>query len=173
MLIRLRLFMSSYAPLFAVAAIRFDSVWLRVSFALIALFSLLALLTLVSTTRRRVASREVVPTAARDLGSEVSAYIATYLLPFVAVDRPGPTDLAAYAVVFAVLGVVFINSDMIGVNPVLYLLGFRIYGVKGVRIDQAGDHQEAFLVSAEPIRSGAPVHVADLADGVLIAVRRP
>lgn len=173
MLIRLRLFMSSYAPLFAVAAIRFDSVGLRVSFALIALFSFLALLTLVSTTRRRVASREVVPTSVRDLGSEVSAYIATYLLPFVAVDRPDATDLAAYALVFVVLGIVFVNSDMIGVNPVLYMLGFKIYGVEGVRIDRTGAHQEAFLVSARPVRSGMSVHVADLADGVLIAVPHP
>jgi hypothetical protein len=170
MIVRLRLFVSSYAPLLVVAAIRFESTRLRIAFALMAVASVITLLMLIRTSRTRVAPRTATPVAVRDLGSEVGAYIASYLLPFVAVERPGTNDLIAYTVVFVVLAVVFINSDLIGVNPLLYLFGYRIYSVKGVRTDQYADDQEAVVISKHPLRPNQRTQFVDLTTGVSIVV---
>jgi hypothetical protein len=46
----------------------------------------------------------------------LQAYLATYLLPFISSVPTHPTDIAAHAVYFAVVFVVYIRSDMAFVN---------------------------------------------------------
>jgi hypothetical protein len=53
----------------------------------------------------------------------VAAYIATYLLPFIGFEVTGWRGLAALAIYFVVLFVVFMRSDLALVNPTLYLTG--------------------------------------------------
>lgn len=170
MVVRLRLFASSFAPLFAVAAIRFESRNLRVACALLALVGIATLLLLLRSSTTKVAPRKATPTAVRDLGSDVAAYMASYILPFVAVQEPRALDLVGYGLVLVVLAVVFVNSDLIGVNPVLYLLGYRVYAVEGARVDQYGDEREALLISKRRPRVNQCVAVSDVAVGVLIVV---
>jgi len=61
-----------------------------------------------------------------DAGGAVAAYLATYLLPFIASPPTRPADIAAYAVYFVVVFVIYIRSDMAFVNPTLYVLGWRV-----------------------------------------------
>lgn len=171
MIVRLRLFLSSYAPLFAIGAIRFEGVALRVSLGAIAVAGAVSLALLVRTSARRLTPRRVTPTSVEDMGAEVSAYIATYLLPFVAVERPDALDLVAYGLVLVVLAVVFVNSDLLGVNPLLYLAGYRAYAVGGTRLDRAGTARPAVMISRNQPSPNEEIEIADLADGVAVALR--
>ncbi len=54
---------------------------------------------------------------------DVMSYIVTYLLPFLAVKLNDPTDLISIGIVFIVIGLLYVNSNMIHTNPVINIGG--------------------------------------------------
>ncbi|MCP9491906.1 MAG: hypothetical protein MSC31_18830 [Solirubrobacteraceae bacterium MAG38_C4-C5] len=98
-------FVSSYAPLWAMLALRFDPWWLRILLAVLAMvgFAVVA----VKLRSRGGRPTDTTLTIVGDAGSEVSSYLAAYLLPFLTVADPDARDLAAYALFILVAGVIF------------------------------------------------------------------
>ena len=75
---------------------------------------------------RQTAAAPIVVVQAEDVGDQATAYLITYLLPFIALEQPGPRDVVAYGLFFLVAALIYVRSDMVQVNPTLYLLGRRI-----------------------------------------------
>lgn len=158
---RLGLLVSSYAPLFILLAIRFDSVGLRVACLLIALVGLLFARSMV----RAQDSEEPQPmhvAVARNEGAQVAAYLATYLLPFLMVGEPDVQDIVAYSAFLVMVGAVLIQTDFLQVNPLLALSGLHLYQVRN-------DQWQGFLLSPEPVDGGCNYLVVDI---VSSSVRR-
>jgi hypothetical protein len=90
-ILKLRLFLGSYAVLFGIFAIRFGGPWLVgacASLAVIGCFDNLRIAGLVQNKEpHRYKVEEI-----RDQGPEVAGYIATYLLPFVTVAEQGQRE---------------------------------------------------------------------------------
>ena len=166
---RLRLFLSSYVPLFAIAAVRLDGTPVRVALAVLAVAGIASLISLVRVSKR-VEPRRVSPSAVTDLGSEVASYLATYLLPFLMVGEPDAADIVAYALVLATIAIVFVKSDMMGVNPLLYLLGDRVYAAEGIRLTASGQPRRSLLVSRWDLNDGEALMVTDLAKGASLVL---
>ena len=150
LLVRLRLFISSYAPLFAILAIRFRDHKLEVACALLTALGVASLLLLLRAAGRIQPDPHRIETVA-DRGAEVAGYLATYLLPFVTVPEPSARDIAGYAFFLAVVGVVYVQSDMVQINPLLYLLGYRVSAVT------TGDGWSGVLMSRNQPRPGSAV----------------
>jgi len=167
---RIRLALSSYIPLFVVGIIRFDDFRLRIVLSGIVLSGIVSLVSLIRVSVKRVQPRKATPTFVRDLSSEVAGYVATYLLPFMTVDQPGPRDLLAYAFVLVTLGIVFVNSDLVGVNPILSLCGYRVLQVSGVRKLATGEDADTIVISRCPVVAGSGATLADLATGVSLVI---
>ncbi|MDP9025281.1 MAG: hypothetical protein M3N13_07900 [Candidatus Eremiobacteraeota bacterium] len=128
---------SSYAPMFAALALRFACVqwlcWTCVTFAIVGVSATLFLLQILP----RYGGREffVVGTV-DDRGSDVAGYVATYLLPLVVVGTPTMGDVIAYAIVLAVMSLIYLRSGMVQINPMFYVFGYRLFAVShsnGVR----------------------------------------
>src|SRR4051794_8453221 len=94
-LVNVRLFFFVYEPLFLISAIRFEMPWLSWTCYALAALSVIAGLSVVHATSR-ITPSEYLVTKVEDQGAEVSGYVATYLLPFVAVSQPSTHDLIAY-----------------------------------------------------------------------------
>lgn len=141
----LGLFLSSYSPLFALLAVRFDAGPLRWSCVLISATGTVAL-AFVLWRLRRLQPVPFLYTHVHDVGSEASAYLATYLLPFLTVAQPSGRDVVAYGGYLAVAGVIYVRSSLIQVNPLLYLLGYRVYGVR-----VATDDLTRYVLSRQPL----------------------
>lgn len=169
---RVRLFLSSYVPLFFVGTVRFDDTRLRVVLGLLVVAGIWSLVSLIHVSTRRVHPREATATGVRDLSSEVAAYVATYLLPLMTVPNPAPRDLIAYGLVLTVFGVVFVNSDLVGVNPLLSLCRYRVFQVSGVRKLATGEEADTIVISRYRVIAGSTVKLADLATGVSLAIPR-
>ena len=122
-----RLFFASYAPLALIFALRsIPHHWLAVVvWGIVALVGFVDARRLVYGARRRD-RRTVRLERVEDAGGAVAAYLATYLLPFIASPPTRPADVAAYTVYFVVVFVVYVRSDMAVVNPTLYVLGWRV-----------------------------------------------
>ena len=124
-----RLFLGSYAGLFALLAIRFDTMWLRWTCAGLAVIGVGLMLWVVFYVANRTGAELVVVNRVEDAGAEVAGYLATYLLPFLTVGEPSVRDVLAYAIFLAIGGLIYVRSEMTQVNPTLYLLGRRVVKV--------------------------------------------
>ena len=150
LLVRLRLFISSYAPLFAILAVRFHDSKLEVACALIATLGAASLLLLLRAVGRIQPDPHRIETVA-DRGAEVAGYLTTYLLPFLTVTEPSARDIAAYVLFLAVVGIVYVQSDMVQINPLLYLFGYRVFAVT------TRDGWSGILISRSQPRPGRAV----------------
>jgi hypothetical protein len=98
--------------------------------------------------------------------SDVAAYAATYLLPFLTVFSGAWQDVASLAAFIAIIGLVYVRSRLIYVNPVLALLGFRLWRVipltAGAQPDAANTPWPRFLLT----------DTGRIAKGQIISARR-
>ena len=127
MLGRPLLFLSSYAPLFGLLAVRFEPRWLWISCPCSPLLGVVSLWLLLRLDARlaRTPPAGVCPGCRRG----AAGYLATYLLPFLTVATPTVRDVLAYAGFLLVTAVVNIRSAVAQVNPLLYLFGYRVLSV--------------------------------------------
>ena len=72
--------------------------------------------------------------------SETMSYIVTYLLPFLNIDFSDRHAAFALGIAFAVVGVLYVNSNMLYINPVLSLAGFHLFEV------ETSEHTSAILI---------------------------
>jgi hypothetical protein len=98
----------------------------------------------------------------RDAGGEAAAYLATYLLPFLTVATPTVRDVVAYAGFLLVAAVINIRSAAVQVNPLLYLLGYRILSVT----DDHGLH--AYMITRHRLPADNRVLATRFRDDVLV-----
>lgn len=132
--LRTRLFLVSYAPLSLMFALQSDSRWSRVAWVVVALWGVIDAYRLTYGQTRK-GEHSVTLSDIRDRGGDVSGYLATYLLPFISQPPAGWAEIAVYVTYFAVALVVYVRSDLVLINPTLYLLGWRV--VEGKRNEEA------------------------------------
>jgi hypothetical protein len=105
----------------------------------------------------------IVVASSDDRGPDVGGYITAYLLPLLVVPQPTPGDLLAYMVILLVLGIIYVRSRMIQMNPLLYVLGLRLHAIT------TKDGFDGYLISKEIPRVGDELHVTRR-DNILLAV---
>lgn len=128
-LVRAQLFLSSYAPLFVILAIRFQGAALTAVCAVLAAVGFLYLFVVVYVVTRRAQPRDYPVASVQDSSGEVAGYLATYLVPFVTVPSPSAADLAGYCILALVVLAIFLRSELARINPTLYLLGWRVASI--------------------------------------------
>lgn len=128
-LVRAWLFLSSYAPLFVILAIRFQGVTLKTVCAVLAGIGFSYLFLVVFVIARRAQARDYPVASLQDASGEVAGYLATYLVPFVTVPSPSAADLAGYCILALVVLAIFLRSELARINPTLYLLGWRVASI--------------------------------------------
>ncbi len=159
-LLRARLFAVSYVPVMFIFG-GMSETWLsRTGWCVAATIALVDGWRLTYGQLRK-AEHAVVLLAVEDRGNNVSGYLATYLLPFIAGPPTGVGDALAYAVYFIVAMIVFIRSDLILVNPTLYLLGWRVAEGKHPR------RGRVLLLCRRVPESGEQFGAVDLIDGLV------
>ena len=155
------LFFSSYAPLFGLLAIRFQQPYLWASclgLAVVGVTSLLLLLHLDAHTSRGAYTL----LTTRDAGPEAASYLASYLLPFLTVATPSIRDIAAYIGFLIVAASIYLRSAVVQVNPLLFLLGYRILAIT----DDNG--LRGYMITRRSISTGSEVIATRWRDEVLV-----
>jgi len=124
----IQLFISSYALLFVLLGLRFQAMPLRIGCFVIGALGIIVLLAIVRGIGRAEPEKRRIERV-DDRGADVAGYLVTYLLPFLVVTEPGIGDIAAYVLFIVIVGVIYVRSGMIYVNPLLYMLGYRLFSV--------------------------------------------
>lgn len=123
---RLLLFLSSYAPLLAILAIRnWDQRLIAFPLVGLALISIAWILGFLRVARGFApVTVEVARSSSRD--ADVVSYIVSYILPFLAIDVAKLEDVLSLSVLLAVIALLYVHSNLIYVNPVLAALGYHL-----------------------------------------------
>jgi hypothetical protein len=161
LVVELSLFWCSYAPLFAIFAIRFQTRGLEVGCGLLSVGGVAAGVAVLGRYRK-VSARSWTVRDAQDRGSEVAGYLASYLLPLIAVAQPGWRDVLAYLLFLAIVAVLYVRSGLIQINPTLYLLGWRLFAIG------LGEDWHGYLLARCAPTPGAHLHGVRISERVFI-----
>lgn len=126
---RIAMFLSSYAPLLLLLAWtnrRSPAVW--EALVAIAGASVLGFALVLAAKRSDIGPRLVVARATPNDGDTL-AYIATYLVPFLGLDLTKTNDIVVLVGFLAVVGTIYVNSNMLFVNPLLSLCRYHTFTV--------------------------------------------
>jgi hypothetical protein len=164
---RVALFFSSYAPLFALLAYKNrTSARTWIILAAVAGVSLVGLVVVMASKRDEKGPR-LEARHSRPKDGDVLAYTATYLVPFFSVDLTHLDGVVVLGGFLLVLGIVYVNSDMLFVNPVLSLAGYHSFWVT----DQDG-HEYSVITRRTQLDPGQVIHPAQVGRYVRLEVRR-
>lgn len=167
------LFLSSYLPLFFLIGIRSisESNFVAISCAVLVFAGALGTVLFLSTAKRKPKGRYRLLTAEKKDG-DVAAYAATYLLPFVTVFGGGWRDLLSLAAFIAFLGVIYVRSRLIYVNPLLAFFGYHLWLVTpitaGVSEEGARPWPRYLLSRESAIRSEDTIAAFRVHDDLLL-----
>lgn len=164
---RVVLFLSSYAPLFAVFAIKQypHSHVIAYAFCGLAAVSLVVLLAFMKTASALAPMEMTVKEHASRDGDSMS-YIVTYLVPFLDIKFDQIENVIGLGITFLVLGVLYVNSNMIYTNPVLNLAGFHIFDVHTTE-----DRPLVLITRSSFLKSNAQLRIVTLGDYAALEVR--
>jgi hypothetical protein len=156
------MFFSSFSPLFFMFAVRTQNSGLRWTLGGVGFVSLATTLVLLWILRGTEPTEvTVISVEAKD--AEVVSYLVTYLLPFLLVVDPNLRDIIALSLFLAVLGILYIRSNMLYVNPVLALLGYHLFLV---RTREGSDSSQLWVLSKGTRVPEGPIQVVRVAGNV-------
>jgi hypothetical protein len=165
-LARAILFLSSYAPLALIFAALFAS-----GRPLAALVNLgVAALSLLGLTAffvgaHRLAPRQAKIVAVRGRDDQVMSYVMSYLVGFLSVAFSDTRQLLALAAFFLILAYIFVNANIIHVNPTLNLLGYHLYEAT------LEDGEVYNLIARGRVRRGDTLRFVTVGDDILLRKR--
>jgi hypothetical protein len=159
------LFLSSYFPLaliFFFLFIEQQPVW-SIAILAIGVLGLVVMLLYFFYFARRFAPIQEKVTGLHGRDAEPMSYIASYLIPFVALPFSGWQQGIALLILIVVLGIVYVNSNMIHINPMLNLLGYHLYEIT------VEDSKETYsLITRRRIGRGEALHLIDIGEGIFL-----
>lgn len=128
------LFLSSYSPLLAVFALlnTFGKGAPSVVCAVLAVVGAASLPLLLALNASTAAQSVHVATASPRDG-DVLAYIASYLVPFASINAQTVRERIAVGIFIGLIAVLYVRTEMFYVNPLLALVGIRVFAVQTPR----------------------------------------
>jgi len=165
---RILLCVSSYFPLTIIFAVQFFFKGQRTAgFVALAIGTagLVGMIVYLLTARLMNSMRVTVASVTRKDG-EAMTYVVSYMLPFIALISEDAASTIGLAIFLFVLFVLYMNSDMMHINPMLNLGGWHIY-----EITLASGEVRA-LISRRRIRKGQEPNVIQMADDILLEVNQ-
>lgn len=129
-LVQALLFLSSYSPLFAVFALldTFGRGWPSITCVVAAAVGA-ACLPLLFVVDRATAPQALHVSDSNPRDSDVLAYVASYLVPFADFDTEDARQRVAVLLFVALIAVLYVRLQLFYVNPLLALVGYRVYQV--------------------------------------------
>ena len=134
--VRWVLFGSSYTPFFLILLIRDQckTPVLSWTLAAIVVISNLVLVSLLFRNTKMNADRNGTVKTVESKSGDALNYIVTYVIPFL--DLKPEEDLVPLLILMAVVGILYVNSNLLYTNPMLSFCGFRVYEVTLADPDQ-------------------------------------
>lgn len=171
LLVKLGLFLSAYLPLFLILAIKtwFDVTAIVILLAVV-LYSFVWFVMIWVRQKETTDSYNVV--GVENKSKEALTYLVPYIIAFISFDMTKWQDLTALFVLMLLLFAVYVNSDLLYINPLLALFSYQVYQVEVKKIAAGCDEKkwDITVLSSEKIHVGDNIKVRDLSDNVFLGM---
>jgi hypothetical protein len=163
---RVVLFLSSYTPLFLIMAVKYGSGhrYFGLSMVLLSVISI-ALLFFYLKQSSTLAVDHVVVEKISGKDTEAMSYIVTYLIPFLDIKLDEISSSVSLLLLFLVVGILYVHSNLIYINPTLNLLRYHLF-----EIELEGGMTSALLSKRRFVERGASIPVVSLGEQILLEV---
>ena len=164
-----RLFLISFAPLALIVTIQTYDSWHRAGirttvFWIAGVWTIIGFVDAWRLPRgalKRASTTETFDEI-QDQSNAVAGYMAAFLLPFVAFEFQTVQDLLVLVVLLLLLLAVFIHTDLVIVNPMLYIAGWRILRARRENPDGSNSAAIILIPRASSISAGQSISVVSL-----------
>jgi hypothetical protein len=172
--VKFALFLSSYIPLWLAMALKTGGITiafrgntvpaLSIIFLLIVLLSSLVLRETFSLRKQKEPKFQDIESykSRHDL---LTSYLIAYIFPFVGLDYSQLVNWLIFGIFFVTLGAIQIRSTQLHVNPVLAVLGYRIY-----EIEDGGKGTNMLVAKRDINLDDDPVKTVELSNRVYLTV---
>ena len=172
--VKFALFLSSYIPLWLAMALKTSNITivlrevsvpiLSVVFFFVVLLSGLILLEAFSLRKQKDPKFQDIESykSRHDL---LTSYLIAYIFPFVGLDYSQPESWLIFGIFFITLAAIQIRSTQLHVNPVLAVLGYRIY-----EIEDSGKGTNMLVTKRDVNLEDGPVKMVELSNHVYLTV---
>lgn len=162
--VRWVLFASSYAPLLALVMVRNDTITVRAVAGCLLVLSVSVLIVVLKLSRSDQRWTLHV-TSVRSSGEASLAYLLAYVLPFIGGNFTSLGSLLSVAIFGVVIGSIYVRTDLLCINPILFVAGYGIFAVEV-------ENGSAVIISRDDPGIG-PVTVSRLHGRIYLGVSEP
>ncbi|MDQ3813810.1 MAG: hypothetical protein M3347_07645 [Armatimonadota bacterium] len=157
------LFLSSYFPLALIFFVLFVG---KQTAPAVGIFTVATLgligMWLYLRVAQQIAPMQVTVAQIQRRDGEAMSYLVTYLVPFLAAPFNGLEQGVALFIFFLVLGILYVNSHMMHINPMLNLDGYHVYEI-------TSEHGTIYsLITRRRVRSGEKLSVIKMGEDILL-----
>lgn len=163
--VRILMFLTSYFPLFVIIMIKhFEQIEVFYVLIPIIVISSIGLMHIFSTLNKiggsyTIGDSVVAKGRIENTSKSTLEYFLTYVVPLLAFNLTEWKEFTIFGIVFFIIGVLYVKSDLIYMNPTLILLRFNIYKV-------ILDDREVVVISKNNNRKGILNRVIEIGGGV-------
>lgn len=164
--IKLLLFLSSYVPLIIIFSIRVvnNYRYFTISGIIISIILTIILLRIIKATAQ-LSIEKLSLSNVNYKSSDLLAYMFSYVFSFLDFNLESYIDLIIILFIFVILAVIYINSNMIYINPMLSIFGYKIYEI----IDD-DKNIYVLITKKSKLEVGKSMNVYDLGSNVKMGV---
>lgn len=104
----------------------------------------------------------------KDVSHETLSYILTYIIAFLSLDLNSFKDLLGIVILVYIIGIIYVNSNLIYVNPVLQAAGYSILSVEVCK-EIGTNSKEIILVtksSSQKLKKGSNISISLINAGI-------
>ncbi len=156
------LFLSSYAPLFLILAIKnYTNVDFVIAMGIVILISIAFLIYIIKKSSEMSGEyREI--KEVEDKSNQFLEYIIAYMIPFLGFSLGNITDLISLAIIFFIIAVLYVRSDLIYMNPMLNFMNYNLYKINSGKDD-------FMIITKEDLERGKKVRIYFISKKVGVA----
>ena len=163
--IKILFFFSAYSPLFIILVLRylaFDTIWFWVSLGII-FFSCYILYRIIKSRQNYNYTQETVLKVKDETGNSLN-YITGYFISFFDFKFEQWQDFVSFCILIFIISYIYLNSNLIYINPIINLLGYRIY-----RIYLSNNREYIVLSKDRKIIKDKKINLNNLTDNIYIS----
>jgi hypothetical protein len=167
--VKIGLFLSAYLPLFFILmVINWPNLLTTVVCGIVALYSFVWFLIIWYFEKSTSESFRIIKI--EDRTKDSLTYLVPYIISFMTINVSDLKCVISLGILFLILFKVYINSDLLVVNPLLSFLNFKIYSAE-VRKEIAGSEGTTniiTLITRNSIKPGDNILVWDMWENVVL-----
>ena len=170
--VKIGLFLSSYFPLFLILALRdWFNLWAWILVIVVGIFCIFIWLLLFRVSKSRTSEKYKIINSENRVRDSLN-YLVPYIIAFMNFDLNRWQDSTALALLLYILFVVYVNSNLLYVNPLLSIFKYKIYYAE-VTKPYISDREEIVIITTrEHIRKDTMIDVKEINKDVFLEVMK-